>query len=185
MSPIPRSVLVLIDVQQEYVTSGRPFHLKGIAPSLQNIWHLLAHARSHSWSIIHVRHVQDGPVFARDNALSDFVEGFGPRAGETVVIKSKLSAFTQPEFAVALDAAGTGEVFVVGYGSTMCCLATIVDAPLFGRRLTFVHDASWARAPDAGFDEAQTHRHATAILAIHGKLASTADLLARPAGTAS
>jgi ureidoacrylate peracid hydrolase len=58
--------LVLVDIQREYTTSGRPFHLRGIAPSLANCRLILEHARHLSWPVMHVQHVQEGPVFCRD-----------------------------------------------------------------------------------------------------------------------
>lgn len=169
--------LVVIDIQKEYVTPGRPFNLTGIGPSLLNARQLLQHARGGHWSVVHVQHLQEGAVFNRDAPESGFIEGFEPLENEPLIQKSKLSAFTNPDFEAALEAAGSTEVFVIGYGSTMCCLATIVDAALYGRKLTFVHDASWARAPGASFDEAETHRHATAILGIHGKLATVENVI--------
>lgn len=168
--------LVVIDIQREYTTPGRPFFLTGIGPSLSNARAVLAAARERGWSIIHVQHLQDGPIFNRDDGHADFVDGFQPRSGEKLIIKNKLSAFTNADFEQALGAPDR-DVYVIGYGSTMCCMATIIDAGLFGRKFTLVHDASWARAPDSSFAEAEMHRHATAIIGIHGKLRTTEQTL--------
>ena len=180
MPPVLKPTLVVIDIQREYVTPGRPFFLSGIAPSLSNARTLLRHARTQGWSVIHVQHLQDGPLFNGRDEHSDFVEGFAPDEGGTLIVKNKLSAFTNPDFATALGDP-EAEVYVIGYGSTMCCMATIVDAGLFGRKFTLVHDASWARAPNPSFEEAEMHRHATAILGIHGKLQTTDEVLTRAA----
>jgi ureidoacrylate peracid hydrolase len=180
MTKTTSPTLVVIDVQKEYITPGRPFYLSGIEPSLSNARRLLEHARAEGWSIIHVQHLQDGAVFNRDDPASGFIESFEPFAAELHVKKDKLSAFTNPQFAAAIEAADSADIFVMGYGSTMCCLATVVDAPLYGRKLTFVHDASWARAPGPAFNEAETHRHATAIIGIHGKLATVEQVMHPP-----
>lgn len=172
-APASRPTLVLIDIQNEYIAPGRPFRLAGIGPSLDNCRALLSHARRSGARIIHVRHLGDGPVFRRDSPESQFIDGFQPDAGEAVIEKSQLSCYSNPDFGKLVGEGAPGPVHVAGYGSTMCCMATIVAAPLFGHRLTFVHDASWARA-GGGLDEAELHRNATAILAIHGASANTA-----------
>ena len=169
--------IVLIDVQNEYVTPGRPFFLQEVRPSLDNIQRLLTQARKLFWKVIHVQHFQDGPLFNPNDVYSDFISEFSPRSDEEIIVKNKLSPFTNPAFEQAISAA-SGEILIAGYGSTMCCLATVVDAALFGRKFTFVHDASWARAPGPDFTEAETHRHATAIIGIHGRLQTTDALLA-------
>lgn len=46
---IPKNILVLIDIQKEYVTPGRPFYLSGIEPSLENSRQLLEFARKNDW----------------------------------------------------------------------------------------------------------------------------------------
>ena len=52
-------VLVLVDVQKEYIAEGRPFCLETIGPSLDNLRKLLAHARAKGWKVIHMRHQQN------------------------------------------------------------------------------------------------------------------------------
>ena len=87
-------VLVVIDVQREYVTPGRPFHIKSIGPSLENAKNMLTHARGEGWPIVHVRHLQDGEIFNRESEFSDFVEGFAPQAGELEISKGNYSCFS-------------------------------------------------------------------------------------------
>ncbi|WP_342360222.1 cysteine hydrolase family protein [Terrarubrum flagellatum] len=170
--------LVLIDIQKEYTTPGRPFFLQEIGPSLKNCRLLLSAARRAGARVIHVRHVQDGPVFKRGAAESDFVEGFSPLNNEIHLLKSKLSCYANERFAPLIDEAKPGSVYVAGYGSTMCCMATVAAAPLFGHKLNFIHDASWARS-SSGLSEEELHRNATAILGIHGALATTKETIAR------
>ncbi len=191
ISVTPGATFALIDVQKEYTTPGRPFHLAGVGPSLANCRALLAaRGAGAGVRIIHVRHVQDGPVFGRGAPESGFIEGFTPEPGEIEIEKSALSCYSNPRFAALIDEAQGAPVYVAGYGSTMCCLATVAAAPLFGHRLHFVHDASWARA-GGGLTEAEMHRGATAILAIHGAQATAASAMAtfaaaaRPASAAA
>ena len=174
--------LILVDVQREYTTPGRPFYLQGIGPSLANAKRLLDHARAQGWSVIHVQHLQNGPVFSLDGEYGSFVPGFEPQDGEAHVVKSKLSAYTNVSFQMLVDAAAArgDELILAGYGSPMCCLATITSGALFGHRYTFVHDASWARSSGPDCPEAEVHRYTTATLGIHAKLARTDDVLDTP-----
>ncbi len=177
MGSFAPATLVLIDIQREYVTPGRPFFMDLIGPSLENASLLLEHARASRWQIIHVRHEQDGPLFARGSAFVEFIEGFEPLPGEGVVVKSQISPFSEPGFEAAIKAGGPRPVYVAGYGSPIDCLATMIGAPLFGRRFTFVHDASWARAPRIDVTECETHWHATSMIALHGDVVSTDEIV--------
>jgi ureidoacrylate peracid hydrolase len=76
-------------------------------------------------------------------------------------------------------ASKSSEVLLIGYGSTMCCLSTIISGSVLGVRHTFVHDASWAKALAVDMPEADAHRHAVAIAGIHGALATTGNVLER------
>ncbi len=58
-----KKALVVIDVQREYSTPGRPFFLKGIDSSLENIRKILKGARQAEIPVIHVQHLQEGRYF--------------------------------------------------------------------------------------------------------------------------
>jgi nicotinamidase-related amidase len=168
-------VLVVIDIQREYVTEGRAFHLKGIAPSLENAGRVLAKAREDGWDIVHVRHLQAGEIFNPESEYSGFVTGFEPIAGELSVVKSNFSSFSSPEFASVMERYKGLEIFVVGYGSTMCCLSTIIEGYHRGHRMVFVADASLAKST-ARFDEASTHAYATDILATFSRITTATEV---------
>jgi nicotinamidase-related amidase len=169
-------LLLLIDVQREYTTAGRPFHLQGIGPSLENCRRLLGHAREKSWPIAHVRHVQQGQLFNEALPYSLFVEGFEPRAEEMVFTKGNLSCYTNDGFRRLMEAVDGEPVFLAGYNSLMCCLSTLIQAFHEGQRLNFVADASLARAT-AHADEQTAHLHATDIISIYANLVKTSDVL--------
>ena len=171
--------LVLIDVQQEYFTKGRPFFLERGAPTLRKARNLLRSARAEGWTIIHVQHIQDAGVFEKGSTAADCVKGFSPLPGEHHVIKSQLSSYSAPEFGPLIDKcqeAGS-EVYVAGYGSTMCCLATIITGAHFGHKYNFVSDASWARSPAKPLGESATHVTMTAVLGIHANVTTTEQVI--------
>jgi ureidoacrylate peracid hydrolase len=171
-------ILINIDIQREYTTPGRPFHLAGIEASLRNCRRLLRHARTNRWPVMHVRHVQTtGHLFGEGMEFSRFVEGFEPLPNEPVFTKSNLSCYSDEGFRRMMDGAHQDQVFVAGYNSLMCCLSTLVDAFHRGHRLHYVADASLARATRCA-DEAEAHRHATEILSIYADIVTTDEVLA-------
>ena len=174
---MPQPTLVLIDIQKEYFTKGRPFYLNGGADSLENARTLLALARKNNWNIIHVQHLNDGEYFPRGGETSQFVEGFEPQENEDLVVKSALSAYSNPQFKDLIEANKQQEIYVVGYGSTMCCLATIITGVSNGHKLTFVKDASWAKKPNDALEERPTHEVMSAVLAIHSKVTTTQEII--------
>jgi len=168
--------LVLLDIQQEYISPDRPFYLEGISPSLNNCRILLKHARRNNWPIVHVQHVRYGPLFCGEYA--NFIDDFEPDGGEAVISKSQISPYTNEMFKETMLSAKENEILIAGYGSTMCCLSTVVSGGAFGLRHSFVHDASWACALNETMSEADSHRFATAIIGVHGKIRTTAAVLA-------
>lgn len=172
-----QKILVVIDIQCEYVTAGRPFHIASIAPSLANAQVLLQHARKNAWPIVHVQHMQDGAIFNRDSEYSDFVDGFAPIEGETQVAKGNYSSFSSPDFTnfvkAQVEADASCEFIVVGYGTTMCCLSTIVEGYHRGYSFALVEDATAALA-SGDLTEESVQRHAVATLGRFARVTSTA-----------
>ena len=174
---MPGRLLVVIDIQKEYQAAGRAYHITGVEASLANAERVLAHARKSGWPVVHVKHLQDGDLFGRTSPFSEYIAGFEPLAGEARYVKGDYSCYSNPEFAQRLKRHLPDEVVVIGYGSTKCCLATIVDGYHRGQKFLFVADASAAKRSEA-FDESSLHAHATDILAGYCQLTKTAALTA-------
>jgi ureidoacrylate peracid hydrolase len=176
-----QKVLVVVDIQREYVTPGRPFHIASIGPSLENARRVLETARKRGWPIYHVRHLQDGALFNRGDELSGFVQGFEPQADEREIHKGNFSCYSAPEFveAMARHAARGDEIVLIGYGSTMCCLSTIIDGYHRGQKMTFVPEASRAKA-STRFGEESLHAHATDIISTYARVMTAHQLSEEP-----
>ena len=168
----PTPLLLLIDIQQEYIAKGRPFHLKGIQPALDNCARVLAHARQHQWPIVHVRYIQESHLFNKDLPYSRFIEGFEPLAHETVFTKNMFSCFSDSLFTAFMATARHHPVYVMGFNAQMCCLSTLVDALHRGMRLNFIADASLARATALG-DEQQSYAWIKEIMSVYADLVDT------------
>jgi len=164
--------LVVIDVQREYTTPGRRFQIQSIGSSLNNAYAMLRHARGMRWPIVHVQHLQQGEIFNPQSEYSDFVDGFVPERGEVLAVKGNYSAFSSPEFSRFVADHANHELLVVGYGTTMCCLSTVVDGYHRGYRFALVEDACAARAT-RGLTEDSLHEHAVAILEPFARLTTS------------
>ncbi|MEK4418525.1 isochorismatase family protein [Bacillus sp. FSL K6-0268] len=170
-----KKVLLLIDIQQEYVSEGRPFFISTISPSLKNAKKVLETARAESWEILHVQHLQDGAIFHPDSQYSNFIPGFEPKNNEFIFTKENFSCFSDLVFSNHMEPLIDYEIFVIGYGSTMCCMATIIDGYHRGFRFTFVQDASHSKR-SAQFSEVVRHIHAVDQLRTFANITNTADI---------
>lgn len=173
------SVLVLIDVQKEYIAEGRPFCLETIGASLENLRRLLAFAREKKWKIVHMKHQQNGECFTYGSEFSDFIDGFGPKDEERSLVKTDFSCFSCPDFQALADRNRNHEIIIAGYGATMCCLSTMIDAHHRGYDFTFVTDATCAKR-SARFGEQDMKEHIVDIMAAFGATVTTDELLSRP-----
>jgi ureidoacrylate peracid hydrolase len=166
--------LVVIDIQREYITPGRKFQIQGIGPSLVNAYSMLRFARNQRWPIVHVQHLQDGDIFNKNSHTSDFIDSFVPTVNEAIAVKGNYSSFSSPEFVKFTAEHADYEFLVIGYGTTMCCLSTIVDGYHRGYRFALVEDACAARA-SGKFTEASMHEHAVNILEPFARKTRTED----------
>ena len=155
------NILIIIDIQKEYITLGRPFHLNGIDDSLTRASAALKFARDNGWDIVHVQH-SNGEHAEKFNPTTehyDFVEGFEPIQGEMHFIKNDFSCYASREFSLYMDKKSLegSNVYVMGYNSVMCCLSTLEEARRKGHKMNFINDASLAKRLD-GLDEIESHK---------------------------
>lgn len=172
-------VLVLIDVQKEYIAEGRPFCLETIGPALDNLRTLQAYGREKGWRLVHIRHQQNAECFTYGSEFSDFIEGFGPIEGEREILKSDFSCFSAPEFVAMADRQRNQEIIVAGFGATMCCLSTLIDAHHRGYEFTFVADATCAKRT-AHFGEQELKNFTVDILPAFCNVTTLHELMNRP-----
>jgi nicotinamidase-related amidase len=173
---MPGRVLVVVDIQREIETEGRPYFIHDLKGSLQNARRVLQHARSCAWTVYHVRHLQEGDLYGHDSPLSLAISGLERGESEVEFIKSDYSCFSSLPFAQAMTRHTADEVVVIGYGSTKCCLATLVDAYGRGQKMTFVADASGSQAFGPKSGEAM-HSFASTILETFARVVKTEDVL--------
>lgn len=174
-----KNILILIDIQKEYITKNRPFYLNGINESLHNCKKILSMARDKNWEIAHVVHAKEGgKIFATNSEFTELVEGFEPIASERVFTKSLYSCYSDEAYAEYMRENKSNKIYIIGYNSIMCCLSTIIEGYHKGQNITFVQDASLAKSTK-DFTEEDMHKHSVSIIETAGfaEVINTADLL--------
>lgn len=171
-----KKLLVVVDIQKEIAAKGRPYFIENLGESLENARKLLEHARQKDWEIFHIQHLQPGDLYGYDSPLSAFIEGFEPKDGETLFTKSNYSCFSSPDFAEAMKNHSSDEIVIIGYGSTKCVLATIIEGYHRDYRFSLASDATGAQATETG-DARAMHRSAVQILTSYCKVTQSSDVL--------
>lgn len=171
-------MIVAVEIQREYTTAGRPYYLQQVEQPLGNCRRLFAHARANRWPVIHVRQIGHGHLFSEHLEFARFVEGFEPLPHESLFTKRISSCYSCDAFNGMMEWARCETVYLIGFTSTLSCLATVVEGYHRGHEFSFVADASLARAT-AYADEATAHLHATDIIASFAHVVTTERILAQ------
>jgi len=170
-----KQLILAIDIQKEFITEGRQYHIRGIEPSLINAKKIISHARKNNIPLWFMQHQQDNRCFIKNDPLSALIDGFEPKENELLFTKSMYSCFSSNEFSEKLAEANPEEIIIIGYGSSMCCLCTTIEGIHRGYRFTLIEDAT-ASANFPHANEEEMHRSAYHILRQYAKVIKTADL---------
>jgi nicotinamidase-related amidase len=127
--------LVLIDIQNEYVTG--PLALPDAGAAIGSAARLLARARHVGTTVIHVAHRgRPGGLFDRGAPRGDIVSAVAPLADELVVEKELPNAFAGTDLKTRLDASGHRNIVLAGLMTHMCVSSTARAALDLGFRVT-------------------------------------------------
>jgi nicotinamidase-related amidase len=145
------AVLVLIDVQNEYV-DGK-LALPDARPALKVIAGLLHRARVQDAPIFHVVHkgrAGSGGAFDPETVGFEIADDAAPVGAETVVEKGLPNAFANTTLLDLVKATGRKELILAGFMTHMCVSSTARAALDLGFRTTIAADACATRdLPDA------------------------------------
>ena len=167
-SQLGSSVLVLIDIQNEYFDG--PLKLTGVEAAARVAAGLLARARGLGTPVVHVRHRgRAGGAFDPDAPRGQIHASVAPVAGETVIDKGLPNSFAGTTLAEVLEGFGPRPLVVAGFMTHMCVSATVRSALDRGLSSTVAMDATATRDlpdPTGGVLPADTiHRSALAAIA--------------------
>lgn len=109
-----------------------------------NIAHLLNIWRTKNRKVIHVKHVSDNPksIFFRNSTGSGILDVVKPLANETVIEKTKSSAFADTNLMDVLTKESCTDVVLVGFTANECIDATARDATALGFTAFVASDAT-------------------------------------------
>nr|WP_288200240.1 isochorismatase family protein [uncultured Pleomorphomonas sp.] len=171
--------LVLIDCQNDYLAG--PLALAGVEAAVEAAGRLLDAARARGSKVIHVvQRGAAGGLFDLDGRGGAIVDRLAPRAGESVVIKTRPNGFSDTSLLAELGDPG-GELIVAGFMTHNCVSSTARAALDLGLMPTIAADATATRdLPISGgiVTAADLQRAELAALADrHALMVAVADLL--------
>ncbi|MDX9951247.1 MAG: cysteine hydrolase family protein [Methylophilaceae bacterium] len=177
MSAIPRRALLVIDVQNEYVTCALPIEYPPIELSLANIGRAIDAAQLAGIPVIVVQNTAapGSPLFAKDSAGWELHPVVAKRSRSHYIEKSLPSAFAGTDLAEWLTAHAIDTLAVAGYMTHNCDDSTVKHAVHAGLAVEFLNDASGALPYEntAGKASAEEiHRIFTVVM--HSRFAAVA-----------
>ena len=172
-SRLGASVLVLIDIQNEYFDG--PLKLTGVEAAAEIAAGLLARARALGAPVVHVRHRgRAGGAFDPEARRGQIHASVAPRTSEVIIDKGLPNSFAGTGLAEALEATGSRPLVVAGFMTHMCVSATVRAALDRGLLSTVAIDATATRDlpdPTGGTLAADTVQRA-ALAAIADRFAT-------------
>ena len=160
-----RPALLIIDMQNDFVLPDAPLCVRGAAPTVPVIRHLLLDAREAGIPVCHVIrcHNRDGsdvekmrqPLFSDGPGIcvpgsegARIVTPLLPLSGEYIICKRRFSAFFQTELDLLLRRLHVDSLLITGSQYPNCVRSTAVDGMSLDYDVTVVTDACSAQTPE-------------------------------------
>jgi len=177
MSASPRRALLVIDVQNEYVTGDLPIEYPPIASSLANIGRAMDTAQAAGIPVIVVQNSAPvaSPVFAKGSAGWELHEVVTRRPQSHYIEKSLPSAFAGTDLAEWLTAQAIDTLVVVGYMTHNCDDSTVKQALHAGLAVEFLVDATGSLSYENSAGKASAEEiHRVVTVVMHSRFAAVA-----------
>ncbi len=169
--------LVVIDVQNEYVTGSLPIEFPSLKISLPNIVRAMDAACAASIPIVIVQQVAapGSPIFVKGGEGWKLHELVASRARDHLIEKKLPSCFANTDLAEWLDKRGIDTITIVGYMTQNCDESTARDAVHRGFFVEFLSDATGtlALSNQAGAVSAQA-LHEAILVTLQSRFAAVA-----------
>jgi nicotinamidase-related amidase len=171
----PRRALLVIDVQNEYVTGNLPIEYPDVRSSLRNIARAMDAARAHEIPVLVVQNSapSDARLFAKGSPGWELHEVVRMRPRDHYVEKNLPSAFAGTELASWLERARIDTLSVVGYMTHNCVDSTVKQAFHAGLTAECLYDATGSvpYANSAGRASARRIHEAVSVV-MHSRFAA-------------
>ena len=169
-------IVVLVDMQQEYLAKPRLLAISKIDGALDNCRRVLDHARDIGLPVAFMRLLNESAFFNRATPFVRWIEGFEPYRNEMVFERSSPSCYSCEPFAALMNQS-RGGIVLAGFAGESACLSTLIDAFHRNHRVTYLCDASASHAlEDVPADE--IHRAVSKISGLYGEVYETTDWIA-------
>lgn len=144
MSASPRRALLVIDVQNEYVTGNLLIEYPPVETSLRNITLAMDAAQAAGVPVIVVQHdaPKESPLFAQGSQAWELHPLIAGRPADHRINKNMASAFAGTDLAQWLADHGVDTLTIVGYMTHNCDASAIYHASHHGLHVEFLADAS-------------------------------------------
>ena len=163
--------LVLVDMQQEYVTGSRLMALPDADAALANCRVALDHARSKGFPVAFLRQFSRSAYFNPATAFSRWIKGFEPTAADMVFERENPSCYSSKLFAQFMDGC-EGHFALAGFAGETACLSTAIDAFHRRHRFSYLADAS-ASHTLGDLSAAEVQKAVTGIVGVYGEIVTT------------
>jgi nicotinamidase-related amidase len=139
-----KRAVIVIDLQNEYVTGNLKICFPDLMTSIPNIEVAWDAADDHGVPVVVVQHIEHegAPVFARGSEGAALHASIADREPAHVISKTSVSAFPGTDLESWLRANDIDTVTVAGYMTQHCCAGTARDAAELGFTIEFLSDAT-------------------------------------------
>ena len=169
-------VLLLVDMQQEYIASPRLLAIPNIDVALSHCKQALHHARQIGLPVAFTRRIGNSAFFNRATPFARWIEGFEPERHEMIFDHAQPSCYTSEPFIAFMSDNAAGFV-MAGFAGESACLSTMIDAHHRRHKATFLRDASASHDLD-DLNAADAHRAVGKICGLYGDVVETATWIA-------
>jgi nicotinamidase-related amidase len=179
-----QTVLILIDIQNDYFPGGR-MELEGPLEAALQARKLLDRFRRQAWPTVHIQHVSTRPgatFFLPDTEGMELHTSIAPQTGETVIVKHYPNSFRETGLLEHLKGMKTEQLIICGSMTHMCVDATARAAVDLGYPVLLAGDACATRALTNGeiqVPAAQVQAAFLAALKSYGQVLATDEILTR------
>ena len=184
MSLSPKRALIIVDVQNEYVSGNLRIEYPDVQQSLVNIGRAMDAARAAGIPVVVVQHLapETSPLFARGSLQAELHPLVADKHRDLLIEKSMASALTGTGLGAWLREHEIDTLSVVGYMTHNCDDSTVRQARHEGWNVELLHDAAgsvpYANALGAATAE-EIHRVFTVVMHTgFAAVVSTAEWLA-------
>jgi nicotinamidase-related amidase len=163
-----KSLLVVINAQK--ALQDPAYGRRNNSTAERNIQNILGHWRKKRWPIVHIKHISENPAsfFCSNSPSAAFIPSLSPNEGETVLEKTKASAFLGTSLEKFARSLNVETLVLCGFTAGECIDATARQGNDLNFKIVVVADATATfdiKGPKGNLHRAEkVHKGVLAIL---------------------